>query len=114
MFSRELSAAAAKPAILAILADRDSYGYEIILRVKDLSGGRVEWAEGAIYPVLHRLERQGFIESYWEKGESGHRRKYYRLLPKGRRESAREEHSWRLADAILTELWSPKPSLGLR
>lgn len=111
MFSRELSAAAAKPAILAILSRQDSYGYEIIQRLKALSGGQVDWAEGALYPVLHRLERQGFVESFWEKGDSGRRRKYYRLLPRGAKECAREEQSWRLADAILTELWSPTPTL---
>ena len=114
MFSRELSAATAKPAILAILAGGPSYGYEIIQRIKELSGGRVEWAEGALYPVLHRLERQGYIESFWEKGDSGRRRKYYRLLPKGARESAQERRQWQLADSILNSLWTPKHALDIR
>jgi PadR family transcriptional regulator len=111
MFSRELSAATAKPAVLAILVLGESYGYDIIRQIKDLSGGEVEWGEGALYPVLHRLERQGFIESRWRQAETGRRRKYYSILPKGAKASAEERVQWQLADSILSQLWNPTPSL---
>ncbi len=111
MFSRELSAATAKPAILAILTQGESYGYDIIRQIKHLSGGQVEWAEGALYPVLHRLERQGYIESVWRKAETGRRRKYYRILPRGAEANASERTQWQMADSILTQLWNPTPSL---
>ena len=114
MLSRELTAATAKPAVLAILAEGESYGYEILRRVREISGGRIEWAEGALYPMLHRLEKQGYIESFWVQPESGRRRKYYRLLPKGERENDAERRQWKLADALLRELWNPEPSLGLQ
>ena len=57
--NKDLVAASATPLVLAILAERDSYGYAILKRVSELSGGRLEWSDGMLYPVLHRLERLG-------------------------------------------------------
>ena len=57
--SKDLVAASATPLVLAILAEGDSYGYAIIKRVAELSGGHLQWTDGMLYPVLHRLERQG-------------------------------------------------------
>ena len=57
--SKDLVAASATPLILSILAEGDSYGYAIIKRVRELSGGQMEWTDGMLYPVLHRLEKQG-------------------------------------------------------
>ncbi|MFT5144907.1 MAG: PadR family transcriptional regulator PadR [Thalassolituus oleivorans] len=112
MFSRELSAATAKPAILAILAQGENYGYGIIAQVKDLSDGKVEWAEGALYPVLHRLERQKLIEATWRKTEAGRRRKYYRLRAKGKKVLALEKSQWSVASDLMNKLWgAPEPCL---
>jgi PadR family transcriptional regulator PadR len=61
--SKDLVAASATPMILAILAEGESYGYAITRRVRELSGGQMEWTDGMLYPVLHRLERQGLIKS---------------------------------------------------
>ena len=72
--SKELTAASATPLILSILSDGDSYGYRIIKDVKILSGGEMEWTDGMLYPVLHRLEQNSFIESYWEETETGRTR----------------------------------------
>ena len=110
MFSRELSAATAKPAILAILAQGENYGFGIIAQLKEMSGGRVEWAEGALYPVLHRLERQGMIQSAWRKAETGRRRKYYTLGPGGMKELKKEKAQWSVASALMSQLWGePEP-----
>ena len=81
---RELSAASSTAVVLAILAEGDSYGYAILRRVRELSGGRMEWADGMLYPLLHRLERQGHVEARWEVAESGRRRRYYRITPRDR------------------------------
>jgi hypothetical protein len=56
---KDLMAASSTPIVLAILAEGDSYGYAILKRVRELSGGRLEWTDGMLYPVLHRLERLG-------------------------------------------------------
>ena len=74
--SKDLVAASATPLVLAILAEGDSYGYAIIKRVAELSGGHLQWTDGMLYPVLHRLERQGHVAAKWAASESGRRRKY--------------------------------------
>ena len=104
-FSKDLIAASSTPLVLAILAEGDSYGYAIIKRVKDLSGGRMEWTDGMLYPVLHRLERLGHVEARWEAAESGRRRKYYRITPAGRDQLAEDRRQWEAVDATLNGIW---------
>ena len=77
--SKDLVAASATPLVLAILAEGDSYGYAIIKRVAELSGGQLQWTDGMLYPVLHRLERQGYVAAKWGESETGRKRKYYRI-----------------------------------
>ena len=81
--NKDLVAASATPLVPAVLAERDSYGYAILKRVSELSGGRLEWSDGMLYPVLHRLERLGHIAGKRQKSESGRRRKYYRITARG-------------------------------
>jgi hypothetical protein len=69
-FNKDLIAASSTPMVLAILAEEDSYGYAILQRVRELSGGRMEWTDGMLYPVLHRLERLGHVEARWETAAS--------------------------------------------
>ena len=69
--SKDLVAASATPLVLAILAEGDSYGYAIIKRVAELSGGHLQWTDGMLYPVLHRLERQGLVAAKWSASETG-------------------------------------------
>ncbi|NKB72324.1 MAG: PadR family transcriptional regulator [Candidatus Latescibacteria bacterium] len=108
MLSKDLVAASARPLILGILAEGESYGYEIIQRVKALSEGQVEWKDGMLYPVLHRLEKQGCIEAYWQKA-GGRRRRYYRLKAVGRQALAEEGRQWQLVQAMLVKVWGDEP-----
>jgi DNA-binding PadR family transcriptional regulator len=103
--NKDLIAASSTPIVLAILAEDDSYGYAILQRVRELSGGRIEWTDGMLYPVLHRLERQGYIEARWEIAESGRRRKYYRITSQGRTQLAEERRQWQAVDATLRFIW---------
>src|SRR5258706_12920 len=82
---KELVAASSVPLILSILSEGDSYGYAIIQRVKDLSGGKIEWTDGMLYPVLHWLEDRRMVRSRWEKADSGRKRKYSSIQPAGHR-----------------------------
>ncbi len=109
--SKDLVAASATPLILSILAEADSYGYAIIRRVKDLSGGRMEWTDGMLYPVLHRLEKQALVESYVRPSETGRKRKYYRLKKEGTRALADHKSQWLLVHETLRRLWERKPCL---
>lgn len=104
--SKDLVAASSTPLVLAILAEGDSYGYAILQRVRELSGGELEWTDGMLYPVLHRLERSGLVESRWERAESGRRRKYYRVTRAGREQLAEERRQWRTVDQALRKIWS--------
>lgn len=104
--NKDLVAASATPLVLAILAEGDSYGYAILKRVSELSDGRLEWSDGMLYPVLHRLERLGFVAGKWRQAESGRQRKYYRLTPQGREQLAAERLQWQAVDAALRNVWS--------
>ena len=103
--NKDLIGASSTPIVLAILAEADGYGYAILKRVRELSGGRMEWTDGMLYPVLHRLERLGHIEARWEVAESGRRRKYYRITPGGRIQLAEERTQWQAVDDTLRGIW---------
>ena len=102
---KDLVAASATPLVLAILADGDSYGYAIIKRVAELSGGHLQWTDGMLYPVLHRLERQGHVSANWSESDTGRRRKYYRITKEGRAELAAQRQQWKAVDSTLRCIW---------
>ena len=108
--NKDLIAASSTPIVLAILAEEDSYGYAILLRVRELSGGRMEWTDGMLYPVLHRLERLGYVKARWEDSENGRKRKYYRITSGGRAQLAEERKQWQAVNATLKGIW---PSLSI-
>src|SRR2546423_10493854 len=97
--NKDLIAASSTPMVLAILAEGDSYGYAILRRVRELSGGRLAWTDGMLYPVLHRLERLGHVEARWGVAESGRHRKYYRITAPGRAQLADGRRQWQVVDA---------------
>ena len=103
--NKDLIAASSTPIVLAILAEQDSYGYAILQRVKELSGGRMEWTDGMLYPVLHRLERLGHVEARWETAESGRKRKYYSITAEGRAQLAEEQRQWQAVNDTLRGIW---------
>jgi len=102
---KDLVAASATPLVLAILAEADSYGYAILKRVTQLSGGHLHWTDGMLYPVLHRLERQGLVASKWSASENGRRRKYYRITKGGRSQLAAQRQQWQVVDGTLRGIW---------
>lgn len=102
--SKDLVAASAIPLILSILQRGDSYGYAIIQQVRDLSDGELEWADGMLYPILHRLERRRLVRAYWGTAENGRRRKYYRLHRAGAAELATHRAHWDRLHAMLLRL----------
>ncbi len=111
-FNKDLIAASSNPIVLAILCEGDSYGYAILQRVRELSGGRMEWTDGMLYPVLHRLERLGQIEARWEVAESGRRRKYYRITRKGRARLSEEREQWQAVNSTLQGVWQALTAPG--
>jgi DNA-binding PadR family transcriptional regulator len=65
----------------------------------------MEWTDGMLYPVLHRLERLGYVKARWEASESGRRRKYYQLTRAGQAQLAEERRQWQAVDATLRGVW---------
>ena len=91
---------------MTILTEADSYGYEIIQRVNELTRGELEWTEAMLYPVLHRLEDRALVTSYWQTSPSGRKRKYYSITPAGRTELKDKKRQWRIVNGVLSALWS--------
>lgn len=106
MISRELKAASSKPMILSILAKGDSYGYQILQDILQISGGEWQWSEAMLYPVLHRLNSEGLIQSRWEIQENGRKRKYYGLTKTGKEALQVEKEHWLNMHNALVGLWS--------
>jgi len=102
---KDLVAASATPLVLAILAEGDSYGYAIIKRVTELSGGHLQWTDGMLYPVLHRLERQRLVSAKWSASDNGRQRKYYRITKEGRAQLAAQRRQWQAVDDTLRGIW---------
>lgn len=102
--SKDLVAASSTPLILSILSHGDSYGYAIIQQVHQLSNGQMEWADGMLYPILHRLEKKKLIESYWGKADTGRKRKYYRLRKAGLQELDQQRKNWASLHDMLRKL----------
>jgi DNA-binding PadR family transcriptional regulator len=105
VIDKDLVAASSRPLVLSILARGESYGYALIQRVRELSGGQVQWSDGMLYPVLHRLEKDGLIESSWRASETGRRRKYYSIRETGQTELARQRKQWLAIHNTLQQLW---------
>src|SRR5437764_2257917 len=84
MLAKELVAASTEPLILSLLSKGESYGYSLLQEVKRLSGNKIEWTDGMLYPVLHRMEDEGWIQSRWGEADNGRKRKYYSIKKDGK------------------------------
>jgi PadR family transcriptional regulator PadR len=108
MITKELVAASAEPLILSLLAKGESYGYAIIQDIKKLSGDKIEWTDGMLYPVLHRMEDKDLIKSRWAESETGRKRKYYSLKEDGKKALTKQREQWLTVHGTLTKLWREK------
>jgi PadR family transcriptional regulator PadR len=106
MTSRALIAASAKSIVLSLLMGGESYGYQILQRVRRVSGGTLDWSSSMLYPVLHRMEKDGLIRSQWKPSEEGRMRKYYSLTDNGRNELETEKENWFSIHGALKKFWA--------
>lgn len=118
---KDLVAASSAPLVLSILAEGDNYGYAIIKRVHELSAGTVEWTDGMLYPLLHRLQKQNLITCEWVTPETGRKRKYYHLTAAGHEAIAEHKAQWQAVVETLHKAWAelgaslpvtPEPTVG--
>lgn len=102
---KDLVAASATPLVLAILAEGESYGYALLKRVRELSGGELAWTDGMLYPLLHRLDRQGYVTTEWRTPPEGRRRRYYAITEDGRAALAEHKRQWATVARTLKGAW---------
>jgi DNA-binding PadR family transcriptional regulator len=102
---KDLVAASATPLVLAILADSESYGYAILKRVRELSAGEIEWTDGMLYPLLHRLSRLGYVTTEWRTPPGERRRRYYAITDDGRTALAEQQRQWVTVTRVLDDVW---------
>ncbi len=115
---KDLVGASAIPLVLAILDEGESYGYAILKRIDELSGGELEWTDGMLYPLLHRLDRLGYVEARWDASQGGRRRRYYAITAAGRDALSEQRRQWEVVAGALQNAWhafqqvSPTPLSG--
>ena len=102
---KDLVAASSTPLVLGILTEGDTDGYAIMKRVRELSGGDLEWSDGMLYPLLHRLERQGYVTTAWRVPAGGRRRRYYSITERGRSALAEQQRQWATVNRTLGQAW---------
>ena len=102
---KDLVAASATPLVLGILSDGDLYGYAILKRVGELSGGSMQWTDGMLYPLLHRLHRLGYVTTDWRTPPEGRRRRYYAITDEGRAAMADYRRQWVTVTRALGDIW---------
>jgi PadR family transcriptional regulator, regulatory protein PadR len=101
---RELKRGTLELVVLHLLAPGEAYGYEIVSELSAETNGALEVTDGTLYPVLYRLERDGFVDVRWETPERGVPRKYYRLTEAGRRELVVLTEEWTTFSKAMTKL----------
>lgn len=91
--SKELIKGSTSILVLSVLENEDLYGYKIIKEIEDRSEKVFELKEGTLYPILHALEQEDYLESYWDEYD-GRKRKYYHLSKKGKKQLADKKQEW--------------------
>ena len=110
LLPKDLVAASMRPLVLTLLSEKEGYGYDLIQRIRDLSKEQLEWTDGTLYPVLHRLEKEGLVRAEWQKADTGRRRKYYFVTPAGSAALKTEKQNWMTVHQLLESLWKTNPS----
>jgi PadR family transcriptional regulator len=105
MIPKELVAASSEALILSLLSRGESYGYAIIQEVRARSDDHLQWTDGMLYPVLHRMENNGWIKSRWTESETGRKRKYYSLKKDGKHALNEQREQWLKVHSVLAGLW---------
>lgn len=105
IIDKDLTAAPAAPVVLTILSEGESYGYEILKRVRELSRNEFDWTDAMVYPLFHRLSRLGYLTTEWRTLPEGRRRHYYMITDHGRAALAKRQRHWVAAMHALSGMW---------
>ena len=91
---KELVGASTTILVLSTLAREATYGYRLLRAVNEKAEGLFTWQEGTLYPILHKLEKDGLVEAEWRQADTGRRRKYYQVTDKGREALSEGVSQW--------------------
>ena len=104
MFNRELVKGSTSLLVLQLLNERNMYGYELVKEMARRSDDNLQMKEGTLYPALHKMEKQAYIEHYWEHQEKGPARKYYRMTEEGKVILAERTTEWHRYVQVMNNL----------
>ncbi|OCA90585.1 DNA-binding protein [Bacillus sp. FJAT-27225] len=104
MFNRELVKGSTSLLLLQLLDDRDMYGYELVKELEARSENGFTVKEGTLYPALHKLEKQEYVEFYWQEQEKGPARKYYRITDAGRELLKEKTREWQSFVQVMNKM----------
>lgn len=90
--------------VLSLLEDQPRHGYDICKMIQIRSGGALRFHVTSLYPLLHRLEKQGWVEGLWVEKAEQRRRRYYKLTPRGRKELLSKQKSWKDFVAVVSRV----------
>lgn len=108
MFNRELVKGSTSLLLLQLLEERDMYGYELVKELEKRSGNEFSVKEGTLYPALHKLEKQEYIECYWQEQPKGPARKYYRITDAGKEMLLEKTREWNDFVSVMNKLMGRK------
>ena len=101
--SKELMKGSTSMLVLSVISNEDMYGYKIIRELERRSQNEFQMSEGTLYPILHALEKEKMLESYWQEFE-GRNRKYYRITKKGLKELAKKKEEFEAFSASVKKV----------
>ncbi len=101
--SKELMKGTGAALVMRVLEREDLYGYRIVKTLEEMSEGLFHMNEGSLYPILHALEAEGLLDSYWQEYD-GRRRKYYTLTAKGKRALAEKKEEWQTFSSAVSKV----------
>lgn len=102
--NKELLKGSTVTLILSLLERQTMYGYEMIKAIEVRSEGIFQFKEGTLYPILHQLEADGCVESYWHEEEGSRKRKYYRITAQGRKLNEERTKEWKLFSSAVDRI----------
>lgn len=101
---KDLARGTTETLLLGLLGRKAMYGYEMAREIEVVTGKLLTLKEGTLYPILHRLEQEGYVEAYWEETAEGRNRRYYRLTQRGEAALAKRREQWRQLDGAVKEV----------
>ena len=102
-YSKELLKGSTGTLVLSVLENQDMYGYRIIRELEIHSENAFEMSEGTLYPILHALEKEKMLESYWREVD-GRKRKYYHITKRGKKELDTKKEEWKSFSTSVTKV----------